>query len=218
MIKLDMIENKTTHTKQRTSEIKRKINHLIGHRVFLLNKPRELRKIVGIKNYISQKRDSSSNQLTAINEVLLSLEKRKIFVSRSDVDRYTYFSFPNHGVSLHEYQSGPFTVSALKALDIFDSDLSFILGASVEEHLDGKERAEKEGILEDMKMESPSSLLGLGSKVTLSRYRDLVRVTESGWRTLLWMKGIRRGDPPRAFLVPANDLRSSEHCAECPAA
>ena len=202
------------------------IDSILGSRMFLSKDWKEYKKIVGIKKFILNKRvckkpssvfklefphllsrPPHENHLIEMISIIENYKSRILRVSRSNIDRLTHLSCPNHGINYKEFDSGPFEISAFDALEIFEKDFNFLIGPLVDEHLDGKGRIEKKRVLAAIASDRPSSLVGVGSKVTLARYHELVRSTESAWRTLLAMRGIRPRTVSQISSETNEDLR-----------
>lgn len=206
-----MIFNKNKFNKlykTRTHNVLSIIDKLLGGRIFLFNNANENRSLVGIKNSLIEFKDSRFSQLQAILDICEKYKEKRILITQSDLDRFTYFSCPNfRNFEFKKISEGTIWISALDALELFEHDLTFLLGPSVAALLDGNGQKEKARVLRGIRSETPSSFFGRGSKVTLARYRELVRATESGWRPLLEerMAHIRASASPET----ESDLRAA---------
>lgn len=203
------------------------IDSILDSQMFLSEDWKEYKKIVGIKKFILNKRvykkrssvfilkyphissrPPHENHLKEMDLIVENYKSRILRVSRSNIDRFTHLSCPNHGINYKEFDSGPFEISAFDALGIFEKDFNFLIGPLVDGHLDGKGRTEKERVLAAIAADRPSPLVGVGSKVTLARYHELVRCTESAWRKLLAMKGIHPRAVSQTSSETLDDLRT----------
>ena len=170
----------------RTYDVLSIIDKLLGRRILLFNNGNENRSLVGIKNSLIEFKDSRSSQLQAVLDIYEKYKERRILITQSDLDRFAYFSCPNfQNFEFKKISEGKIWISALDALELFEHDITFLLGPSVAALLDGDGQEAKKTVLRCIRLETPSSFFGRGSKVTLARYRQLVRATESGWRPLL---------------------------------
>lgn len=203
--------------KERTLRTLNLIKKILGHRIFIFNKANENRSLVGINNSLLKFKDSQSSQFQAAFKIYEKYRVRKISITQNDLDRFIHLSCPSHQkFEFKKYSEEIIWISALDALDLFERDLAYLLGPSVAELLDKNGRDEKARVLRGIASECPSSFFGKGSKVTLDRYRELVRATESGWGTLLAMKGIRPRTVPQISSEILVDLCTDS--AECLAA
>lgn len=164
-------------------------------------------KFYKIPGRVLKSRNPQDSHITAILSVIENYKNRKIRITQDDLNRFNHLSCPNFKIEFESQELDRLSISAFDALEIFERDFNFLIGATVDEHLDGKGRSDKEGILAAIAVERASSLVGAGSKVTLARYRELVRATESGWRTLLAMKGISPMTVSQSSSVTLEDLR-----------
>lgn len=218
----------------RRKEIKTQLEYVLGKKMILSKNWKDYKKLIGIKNYLYKQRDPDEydpfqekvfvpsinfphrNHLAEINFIIDGYRNRRIKISKSDKDRFNHLSCPNLGIDYQIHDSNIISISAFDALEIFERDLHFLISPTVDEHLDGKGRIEKKRVSAAIASDRPSSLVGVGSKVTLYRYRELVRATESGWRTLLAMRGIRSRTVPQISSEILVDLCTDS--AECLAA
>ena len=218
----------------RRKTIRGQLEYLLGRKMFLPKDWREYKKLIGIKNYLYKQRDPDEydplqenvfvtsikfphrNHLAEVNVIIEEYKNRRIKISRNDKERFNHLTCPDIKIRFKNQKPDGISISAFDALEVFEKDLNFLSGASVDEQLDGKGRSEKAKILTAIASDRPSSLVGVGSKVTLYRYRELVRATESGWRTLLAMRGIRPRTVPQISSEILVDLCTDS--AECLAA
>ena len=194
--------------KARTIRTLNLIRKILGHRILIFNKANENRSLVGINNSLTKYMDSNSSQFQAALEIYNKYRERKISITQDDLDRFNHLSCPSfQKFEFKKYSEEAIWISALDALELFERDLAYLLGPSVADLLDKNGRDEKARVLRGIASECPSSFFGKGSKVTLARYRELVRATESGWLPLLAMRGIRPGTMPQISSESLEELR-----------
>ena len=194
--------------KERTLRTLNLIEKILGHRILIFNNANENRSLVGIKNSLIKFRDSRSSHFQAAFEIYEKYRVRKISIAQNELDRFNHLSCPSfRKFEFRKLSEETIWISALDALDLIERDLAFLLSPSVAELLDGKGREEKARVLRGIASECPSSFFGKGSKVTLARYRELVRATESGWRALLAMRGIHPRTVSQNSSETLEDLR-----------
>lgn len=184
--------------KERTLRTLNLIRKILGHRILIFNNANENRSLVGINNSLIKFKDSRSSQFQASFDIYEKYRKRKVSITQDDLDRFNHLSCSDfQKFEFKKFSEETIWISALDALELFERDLAYLLGPSVADLLDKNGRDEKAKVLRGIASECPSSFFGKGSKVTLARYRELVRATESGWRTLLAMRGIRSRTVPQ---------------------
>lgn len=169
------------NSKERTNDLRFRLSRIVDNKLILIDSPLALNTLIGIKISLIKYKDSRVSHQNAVESIVSKPSIRFFDISELDRCRLERIILPRLEETSLSWDSSSKKVPFWDALELFETDLEYLLSKELEHYLPQHSVAARHEVLADIRRKRLHPKFGRGSKVSLEQYQQLVKVTAEGW-------------------------------------